>query len=186
MRAQVYSAYDFLLTITVATSRTQAAPSSKFQFAKIHEDFAAAARAVLREYKHCGASSTYYPAAKRLATYLPTHAGEQIFVVKELMPAGTPRDVDGDWQLEITRLRYKGAVHLTTAAMIADESVAEGIERAIEFAVASLLKAQGVPYIFSPGDQELRPADATDVDIVCELAAATARVGADVPPPPQA
>lgn len=192
MKAQVYAAYSGTLVITVATPRAQPLPSHKFTAAKIHEDFCAKVRVALREHKHVGPTCAEFPERLRLASYFPKHEGMPLYALKELMPAGTPRDVDEGWQMEVMRIRYQFALHLTNAALIADEETAEGVERHLEFAVKSLFEALEIPAVFIPGDEETRqspdtanPTQRTEIDILVELGPATARTGVEIPAPPR-
>lgn len=186
MRVQVYSQYSGTVTVTVATQRTEAAASNKFQFASIHQDYAAKVRALMKEHRHVGASSLAYPIAKRLQTYFPVFplvTGNPLYAVRELKPAGSPQDQEQEWQLEIMRIRYDLTINLLPAAFFADEIITEGIERNMQLAWKQLFDANGIPSIFIPGDQAQRPGFGTDVDIICELGPATARTGMDLPAP---
>lgn len=185
MKVQAYCAFQGTLQITVATQRAEPMASTRFTAATIHEDYAAQVRALLKEYRHVGATSLSYPATKRLSTYLPTHNGEQIFAIRELQPIGSPRDVDDQWQLEIMRIRYSFTLHLLPAAFLVNESVAEAMERHIEYAVRQLFLANGVPDVYIPGDQELRSGTGTEVDISCEMGPSSGRVGVEIPHPSQ-
>lgn len=182
MKASVYNAYRGTASIVVSSARAEAGPAAKFVFGKVHEDVAGRTRALLREYLHCGDSAEQTPAARRLATYLPVNTvGHPLFILKELQPAGTLRDIDADWQLEVMRLRYGFTVHLTMAAFGADPDIAENIEGALQFAIKSVLSNGGVPFVFLPSDQDVRPSEQHDVDVICELGAATERRTIDVP-----
>lgn len=185
MKVQVYTTYSGTLIITAATPRAEAAPSFRFTNASIHEDYCAQVRALLKEHRHILGSSLEYPAAKRLQTYFPTSGGNPLYAIRELMPAGSPRDVDPDFQLEIMRIRYSFMLNLLPAAFLADETIAEAIERHIEKAVHDLFIANGVPDVFIPGDEEQRPGERTDIDILCELGPASGRIGVDLPTPSQ-
>lgn len=184
MRIQAYTAYSGTLVITVATQRIDAAASTKFTAASIHEDYAAQVRALLKEHRHIGETALAYPATKRLQTYFPTHAGSPLYALRQLMPSGSPRDIDPEWQLEIMRIRYDFALNVLPAAALADESIAEALERHLEKAVHDLFQANGVPDVFLPGDEMLRTAQ-TEIDIVVEMGPATARTGVEIPAPSQ-
>lgn len=181
MRVQAYTIFPGTVQITVATQRAEERPSTLFTSAKMHEDYSAQVRALLREHKHIGAGSLSYPAAKRISTYFPTHNGEQIYALRELIPAGTARDVDDPWQLEITRLRWAFTLNLLPAAFICDEAVAEAIDRNMEYAVNRLFVSNGLPAVYIPGDQDLRLPEGTEVDIVCEVGPGSGRTGVEVP-----
>lgn len=184
MRVTVYSAYSGSLVIGVATPRDEALPSTKFQNATIHEDYAARVRALLKEHRHIGGSSLYYPAAKRLQNYFPVFplvTGSPLYALRELKPAGSPRGVDGEW--EVMSIRYDFSLNLLPAAHMADEVTTEGIERHLEFAVSKLFQANGVEDNYIPGDQHLRPGVLTEIDIRVELGSATARESIEIPTP---
>lgn len=183
MRVQAYTMLQGTLVVTVSTARAEPLPSIKFTAANIHHDYAAQVRALLREYKQAGVSAEAYPAAKRIQTYFPTHAGNALYAIRELVSAGSPRDIDDNWQLEIMRLRYSMAINLLPGAFIADEQLAEGVERNIEYAVYKLFEANGLPGAYTPGDTTIRLGERTDIDIVCELGPAGGRIGVEVPGP---
>jgi hypothetical protein len=181
MRVQAYTIVDGVITITVATARAEPMASTKFTAANLHEEYAASARALLREYKHINASTEAFPAAKRLQTYFPTHAGNPLFALLELIPAGTSRSIDDQWQLEIMEIKYGFTLNLLPIAFLADEAIADGVERHVAYAVAQLFEANGVPSVFIPGAQDVRTGNGTDIDITCEVGRASGRRGVDIP-----
>jgi hypothetical protein len=181
MTVQAYAMLSGALQITVATYRSEPQASVKFTAANIHHDYMSQVRSLLREHKHVGVSAEHYAVSKRLQHYLPTHGEAPLYAIRELIPAGTPRDIDDAWQLEITRMRYSLTVNLLPAAFIADEQIAEGVERNFEFAVLKLFEANGLPGTYTPGDTTIRAGNGTEIDIVCELGPASGRVGVEVP-----
>lgn len=183
MRVQAYGAYQFALTITVATPRSEPAPSTRFFSASIHEDYCAQVAALLREFKQCGESAEQWPAAKRIQNYFPQHAGKPIYALRAIRPLGAPRDIDPDWQLEVMRIRYEGLLVLLPGALLGNEIDCEAMSRNVQAAVKALFVAQGVPDVFIPGQDETRPGDRTEIDIICEMGAATDRRLFDVPTP---
>jgi hypothetical protein len=180
MRAQAYTLVNGVIVVTVATARSEPTGSAKFTAANIHHDYASQVRALLREHKHVGVSAEAYPAARRLQTYFPTHGGDPLYSILELIPAGAPRDVDDAWQLEFTRLRYSITLNLLSAAFIADEQIAEGVERNVEYAVWRLFQANSLPGAYLPGDMTIRLGTGTEVDIMCELGPASGRHAVEV------
>jgi hypothetical protein len=183
MRVQVYSSYTGLVQITVATPRPENVPSVLFTAASVHEDYCARVRQLLREYKHVGESSLQFAAALRLQTYFPATNDKPFYALRELMPAGTTRDIDSEWQLELMRIRYRFHLALLPAAHQATDEEADAIERHIEYAIRRLFEVNSVaPKVFLPGDSADRGYQ-SDVDIVCELGEAGARVGIDIPQP---
>lgn len=186
MRAQVYSAYPFTLTITATTPRAEMKASTKLQAGTIHEDYCARVRAVLREAKHIGQSSLAYPAAKRLQTYFPTSGSKPLYAVRELMPAGAPREFVREWQVEQMFIRYTGMLMWLPAALVADEEIAEAMEHHIQLATKQLFEANSVPTVYIPGvvaNGEIRPMEQTEIDIVCEVGPGQGRVEVDLPTP---
>jgi len=186
MRIQAYTAYSGALTIAVATPRPEEAASTHFTAAKIHEDYCAQVRALLREHKHCGESSLAYPAARRLQTYFPVYplvTGNPLYALRSLTPAGSPRDIDREFMLEIMRIRYTFLLAILPPYFGADETTAEGMERALEYAVKHLFIAAGVPDVLIPGDNETINGVDSLVSITCEMGGASARMGVDVPQP---
>jgi hypothetical protein len=183
MRIQAYTTYTGVLAITVATPRPEGVPSTRFTAAPIHEDYCAQVRALLKEHKHIDTSSLAYPAAKRLSTYFPAFEGAPIFALRQLIPAGSPRDIDPEFLLEIMRIRYEFLINLLPGAFLTDEVDAEAIERHVEYAVKRLFQVNGVPDVFIPGDTAARPGDRTDIDIVVELGGARDRTGVEIPTP---
>ena len=186
MRVQAYSAYAGTLQVTVATPRPDAAPSTHFTAASVHEDYCASVRALLREYKHVGESSVEFPAEQRIQSFFPTFTiggiAKPLFALRELMPIGSPRDIDADFQLEVMRIRYQFHIVILPAAFAANSVDAEAIERHVEYAIRQLFQANTVPDVFIPGDSEDRP-HRSEIDIVCELGTATAKMGVDIPSP---
>lgn len=191
MRIQAYTAYTGTLIIAVATPRPQEAPSTHFTAAKIHEDYCARVRSILREWKHIGETSLAFPVAQRLQTYFPVYplvTGKPLYALRQLMPAGSPRDIDREYMLEIMRIRYAFTLVILPAYFGADEIDAEAIERHLEYAVKQLFQVSGVPHvtipqITVPGDNDIITEEGSLVSISCELAGASARNGADIPQP---
>lgn len=182
MIVQVYNQYSAQLTITVSTQRVEAAPSHRFVHAKFHEDMAGSIRLALKEWKHTPKSTMLVRPEFRISTYFPQHEGSPYYALNQLMPAGAPRDVDQDFQLELTRLQFALTIDVLGAARRGDEILAEGLERNVEYAAAMVLRAQQVPFVFIPGDEGTRPESGTDVDILCQLGPATARTGVEKAP----
>lgn len=180
MRIQAYTARAASLIITVRTIRPEEAPSSLFTAAKIHDDLCARVGAVLREHKHVGDTQLAYPAERRLGTYFPTVGDKPIYGMRELRPAGTTRDIDADWQLEIMTIRYELTLALLPAAFQGDEDIAEAVSRNVSYAAQQVLAAAGLPYLFIPGDDGQRPDEGTSIDIICDPGPSSNRVGCDV------
>ena len=192
MRIQAYTAYAGTFTITVATPRPDEAASAHFVAAKIHEDYCAQVRGLLREHKHILATSLAYPAAQRLQTYFPifpASIGQPLYALRELIPAGAPRDIDAEFMLEIMRIRYGFTLVCLPAYSLADSTDAEAIERHMAYAVEKLLEANGLSTtvlqtkILIPGDNELISGEKTTISVICELGGASARQGVDIPSP---
>lgn len=194
MRIQAYTAYTGTLVIAVATPRPEEAPSTHFLWAKIHEDYCARVRSLMREHKHIGPTSLAYPTAQRLQTYFPIYplvTGSALYALRQLQPAGTPRDIDREFMIEIMRIRYAFTLVILPPYFEADEITADGIERAMEYAAKALFEAAGVPtvtipQVTIPGDNDIIDETLTLVSITCELGAASARNGVDIPQPPAA
>lgn len=177
MRVHLYSVHPFTLTITVATPRAADA-SLLFTAARIHEDYAARVRWLLRHHRQVGPTAEAYPAAQRLTGHLP--AG--YYGLRSLQPAGAPRDIDTDFQLEITRIRYAGVlVDLPGCFQAGIEG--EARERHLEKAVKDLFQANDVPNDFIPGDDGRRDDTRTCIDIIAELGPSDGLIGADIPAP---
>jgi hypothetical protein len=183
MRVWAYTAYTGTLTIGVATPRDQALPSTRFQAATIHEDYAAQVRDILEEYRHIKETTGAFPAAQRIQTYLPIYplqTGKPLYSFRELKPSGSPRGIDGTW--EVMQLRYDFTLDILPAAHMAGVT-GKGKERHLEFATEKLFEANGVPTAFIPGEKEIRPGDRTEIDIRVDLGPATARDLIDIPTP---
>lgn len=191
MKIQAYTAYTGTLVIAVATPRPEEAPSTHFTAAKIHEDYCARVRSLLREHKHIGDTSLTYPAAQRLQTYFPIFpatTGKPLYALRQLMPSGSPRDIDREYMLEIMRIRYAFTLVCLPAYSLADEIDAEAIERHMAYAVKQLFQASGVPYVTIPqvtvpGDNGIVDGEGSLVSIMCELGGASARQGVEIPQP---
>lgn len=187
MRIQAYTAYTGTLTITVATPRPEEAASAFFVAGKIHEDYCAKVRAALEEHIHILAPGQQFPAAQQLQTYFPAATvggvAQPLYALRELMPAGSPRDVDMDFFLEIMRIRYAFTLVLLPAAFAASGVLREGKERHLEYAVKKLFEAQSIPHTTIPGDNDILDGVSSHIGILCELGAASARQGVDIPQP---
>jgi hypothetical protein len=186
MRIQAFTAYSGTLIVSVATPRPEEAPSTHFTAAKIHEDYCARVRALLREHKHIGETALAYPSAQRLQTYFPVFplvTGKPLYALRSLQPAGSPRDIDRDFMLEIMRIRWSFLLVMLPAYHLANEIDADAIERHLEYACKQLFEANSVPTVVIPGDNDgINDVDSL-VSIVVELGPATARTGVDIPPP---
>lgn len=189
MRIQAYTRYAGTISVTAATLRSQTAPSVIFTNATIHEDYAAKVRALLEEHIHIPPNDQFFPPAVRLQNYFPAPNGAAIYVLKELMPAGAPRSIDAQFMLEVTSIRYAFVLDLLPAAYACTGQQRSAIERAMEYAFSQLFAANGVPNTFIPGDQAIRPENpdtsigGTDIDIICQLGAASARGPVEIPGP---
>ncbi len=180
MRVQAYTATSATLLVTIASPRGATA-SVFFKAAKVHEDFAAAVRALLREYKHIAPTCDSFPVAARIQSYFPVFNGRPLFAVRQLMPAGAPRDIDQDFNLEVMRIRYQLELNILPPAWQASEPIGDAIERHVESAVRELFKANGVPDVYLPGEEGLRIEDRTEIDIICETGLATGRGPVEIP-----
>jgi hypothetical protein len=169
MKIQAFGVYTGTLVIGVATPRPEAVPSTHFVAASIHEDYCATVRSALRRHKHVGESSLSYAATLRLQNYFPVFAASPIYAIRELRPAGSPRDIDPEFMLEIMRIRYDFVLNILPAAMLSNEVDAEAMERHMENATRKLFQALAIPDVFIPGDGGDRPGDRTEIDIVCEM-----------------
>jgi hypothetical protein len=183
MRIQHYDLHQGTVTLTVATPRDEAVPSVIFTAATIHEDYAARVRAALREWRHVGDASLSLPSADRLETYLPTGPAGPLYALRELRPAGTSRDVDADYQLEIMRLRYDFVLVDLPGLFAVDPARGEAREFALETALRDLFQAAGLPTAFIPGDSEARNPNRSELDLIVEFAPDESRRGFDIPQP---
>ena len=136
MQIAEYNFYNATLSITLATQLPDAPPSAVLPAATLHEEYSAQVRALLREYK------------RGLNAYL------DYYDVLKIHPAGTSRDVDKDFNQEITRISFMLGVSLTAAAQIADERLVFAFERNLEKAVRDLFRANGLPDLYIAGDGE--------------------------------
>lgn len=187
MVANIYLSRPGVFTITATTLRAETPASLIFEFGSVHNDYAARVRAVLLEHKHVGETALAYPAAKRLQTYLPIYpasTGRPIYAVRELIPAGTVRQFEG--MMAMTMIRYQFMLELLKPALAANELLVEGIETNVEAALRGLFKANSVPDVFIPGDQEVRASERTEIDIMVEMGQATSRQPVEIPTPTQA
>lgn len=185
MRVQAYTSFSGFVVTTVATPRPEGTPSMIFTAATIHEDYAASVRSLMEEHKHLDAD---FPAAGRIASYFPKFNGLPIYALRQLMPAGAPRDVDADFQLEIMRIRYQLEINLLPGAWLTDARVRNAIERNVVFAMRQLYQANGLPDVYLPGENGIRgaedgPSPRTEIDIICELGPASARTAVEVAAP---
>lgn len=183
MRVQAYTLIPGVMTITIASARVEGAPSHVFTFAKLHEEIAADVRALLLEHRQCGAPALSFPGERRLATYFPQHMGSPIYALREIVPAGTSRDVDADFQFEFMRLRYAFAFNLLPGAFLVADKIGQAMEWHLEQAVKKAIIAAGINpgMTLAPGDETQRTGDTTEIDCVIEFGAATGRTGIEVP-----
>lgn len=154
-----YDYYQATLTISVHTPRPDAAPSTVFVAGKLHNDYVANVRAVLREYKG------------GIETHLPQSQGLPLYGIRKVVPEGTARSVDQDFMLEVTTLRFGLEIAIYPATWAAGETIALGVERNIEKAVKDLFTAQSIPFAVIPGDGD--QLGESFVDISCDLGPAT-------------
>lgn len=192
MRIQAYQAYAGNLLITVSTPRPEASGSAVFKYASIHEDYCAQVRVVLQEWKHILDTGQAYPLTQQLQNYLPkSAAGLPIYALRQLMPAGTPRSIDQEFQLEVMQIRYRFMIVLLPAAFQVDQRLASGMERNLEQGTKDLFAANNLPWNFIPGDsgvrdeQDVETPVKSEVDIICEMGPAieAGRSGVDIPQP---
>lgn len=182
MRVQVYKALPGVFTITIASSRVEKAPSHLFVFDSLHKQIGGLVRAILMEHKQTPPAFIEWPAQLRLASYFPTQNDAPIYRVAELTPAGTLRDVDAEFQIEVMRIRFAFMLHLLPGAFLVDDTIGQGVDAHLAKAIKQVLLAAGLANVSEPGDETIRPQDGTDVDCFVELGAAGGRDGAEVPP----
>lgn len=130
-----YDYYNGTLTITVVTQRPDAEPSTRIAAASLHEEYAARARSLLREYK------------RALDPFL------EFYRIEKMQPAGTARDTDEKTNQDFLRLQFTVELALLDAAWTADEIEVFAIETNIERAVHKVFAAGGLPDLFIPGNQ---------------------------------
>jgi hypothetical protein len=159
MQIQEYDFYEASLTITIHTSRPDAAPSTVFTAGQLHNEWVAKVRAALREKKDA------------IEGYLPTAGGFPLYGIRRVMPVGTVRSVDQDFMLEVTQIRFALGIAFLPSTWTAGEVKALGVERNIEKATKDLFEAQGLPTTVIPGDGD--QLGESFVEIMCELGGAT-------------
>lgn len=153
MEIEEYDFYEGVLSITVATTRPDAAPSAVLVAASMHEEYASRARCLLREFRN------------NLGPYLPYYG------VRKILPAGSSREIDRDFNQDILRLQFNLGFALLGDAWSADEKVVFAFERNIEKAIRDLFAANQLPHLFIPGDSEVM--GESYIDILFSLGAAT-------------
>lgn len=186
MKAQIYTVFPGVITITAETLRSEPRASAKFTAANVHQDFIARVGAVMREHKHIGQTALAFPAAQRLQTYFPVFplvTGNPLYAIRELVPLGAVSEFVGDWQMEQSMMRYQFMLNWLPAALIADEEVAQGMTRNIVFAVKKLFQANNIPDVYLPGDVDVRVMDRTEIDVTCDLGQGSGRVEVEIPSP---
>ena len=161
-----YTYYDGSLTITIATPRLDSTkPSTVMAAATVHEEFAAQIRSYLREYR------LYLNPSTSFDTHLPSSGGFPLYGVRKIQPAGTSREVDGEFMIEITRLRFAIGFSILPTTFLANEKLALAFERNMEKAVKDFLDANSVPTLTIPGDMQIL--GDSWIDIVFEAGPAT-------------
>lgn len=181
MTVQTYQLIPGVVTIAIASQRTEPKPSYLLVFDKLHKEIAGRVRALLMEHKQTPPSFNEWPAATRLATYFPTYEGAPIYRVCELIPAGTVRDVDAEFQIEVTRIRFSFVLQLLPGAFLCGDTIGQAIDDHMAKAIKQVLLAGDVPNVSQPGDETIRPEEGTDVDCAVELGVATGRNRSEVP-----
>ena len=179
MRIQEYSTYEAYLNLTIASPRPEGAPSHIIPSAKLHDQLASQVRGILREYKHTGLTEGV-AATATIATYFPQQNSKPIYRILALVPAGSITDSDQELLFDGMRMRYAVTFCILPGALSASESLAFAFEENFQRAFQSLLVAQGMTDIFIPGDEDRRPGDRTEIDVMLELGGGSARLGYDV------
>lgn len=153
----VYVDYESAdVTITVAVNRLENAPSTVLTAARLFDDYCGSVRAVMRDYKN------------PLAPYLPlSAAGNAIFGVRFIKRAGSSREIDTEFWLEILRLRFSLEIATLPESTTVADAIVDAKERHIAKAVQDCLKAAGIPDTFIPEDVGTR--GETWIDIVAEM-----------------
>lgn len=180
MRIQEFSLYEATLTLTVSTPRPEGTPSHIIPGAKLHDEIAAQVRGLLREYKHIAPTAARVAPAATIGTYLPTASGAPLYHLRALEPAGSLIEVNEDFMLDLLRLRWAASFVLAPGFFAAAEGLALAFEENWQRAFQGLLTANGVAQVFIPGDEDRRPGDRTEIDLILELGAASARLGYDI------
>lgn len=180
MRIQEYSTYEAYLNITVSSPRPEGVPSHIIPGAKLHDQIASQVRGLLREYKHVSPTSTMVSASASVMHGLPQKNGGAIYAVRTLIPAGSVVEVNEDYMLDVLRLRYAITFVLTSGALCSNEGLAFAFEENFQRAFKTLFRANELNSVFIPGDEDRRPGDRTEIDLILEVGGAAARLGYDV------
>lgn len=141
MEITEYDYHGFTLSITVATQRPEAAPSGILVAGKMHDEYAARVRALLREFRATDPSA----GVKNLSALLTYYR------ITKMQPAGSAREVQGNYDL--LRLQFSAEFTTIDAAQIGDERAVFAFERNIEKAVDDLFAANEIPNAFIPGEE---------------------------------
>jgi hypothetical protein len=184
MKIHEYNQYPVTFNFTLSSPRPEGAASTVIIAAKKHEEWASRVRAAMREFKHIDPTTKQIPPALTLENYFPTHNGSPLYALRTLQPAGSLREIEPDFWLDVYRLRYVALLVFLPAALHASEATAFAIERHLEKAVSDLFDYLNLPRNFLPGEEGIRPEDRSIIDIIVEVGAAEGSPGLyEVPTP---
>jgi hypothetical protein len=165
MEVVEYLYYEGTLIVSINTPRAQPQPASVFTAGTIHAEFIAKVRSALREFR----TTENLPSG--LSAYLPQSEGKPLYGIRKMAPAGSPRSVDPDFNIETTSARFSVGLSLYPSTFLVADEIAFAIERNVEKAAQDLFKARGIPYTTIPGDNQ-QLADSF-IDIMFDLGPAT-------------
>ena len=168
---------DAFINIVVSSPHPEAAPAHIIPGAAEFVEIASKIEAALEEYKHLGEHDTWVASAKQLATYLTANGAANFYAVRSLTPAGSLTEVDDALLFDIHRIRFALVFAILPGALQADEREAHAYARHWQRAVKDLLvTGYGLANVFIPGDQDRRPGDRTEIEVMLELGAAHGRL----------
>lgn len=173
---------EAFVNVVVSSPRPEAVPAHIIPNAQAHDEIASTIEAALEEYQHLGENEIWVPPAKQVQTYLNTStgAGGQFYAVRALTPAGSIVEVDEEFFLDILRIRFSLTFAVLPGCMQADPRTGKAFNRHWQAAFKGLLTTGwSLSSVFIPGDEDRRPGDRTEIDVMLEMGGYSGRLRID-------
>jgi hypothetical protein len=176
---------EAFVNIVVSSPRDANVPSTIIPSADKHDEIAATCEAACAEWQHLAEHETWVPAARQLATHLAAGGAGGFYAVRALTPAGHLVEIDGDYLLDVMRLRFALVFAVLPPALQADPRTGHAYARHWQAAFKRLLTgtAWSLNDVFIPGDNDRRPGDRTEIEVTLELGGYQGRLRHEMPPP---
>lgn len=174
---------EAFVNVVVSSPRSEAAPSTLIPSAALHDEIAATVEAALEEYQHLGEHDSWVPAAKQLATYFALNGAGGFYAVRSLVPAGSIIEINEDYLLDVMRLRFALVFAVLPPSLQVDPRTGKAFARHFQAAFQKLLvTGWSLTPVFIPGDEDRRPGDRTEIEVIVEMGGASGRLRYDKAP----